>query len=208
MYKMIRAIVRLVVCHILFRVKYENVEVLEKYEKCMICPNHSRIFDPIFLYPKVENMYSVAKADLFENRMMANFLKAHHAIPIKRNTKDIQGTKKIIELLKQTPQIRLLLFPEGGVFKENYRDNQRNTKNGASYISAFANVPIIPVNITVRPKFFSNVMVCFGEPIFPNLEVLRNRRVLRQEAVRLINHIYEFRDQNLYGCDRINPLKD
>lgn len=192
MYKIIRAIIRITVCHILFRVRYENVEILQNYDKCMICPNHSRIFDPIFLYPKIENMYSVAKADLFENKMIAHFLKYHHAIPIKRNSKDIQGTKKIIDTLKQTPQIRLLIFPEGGVFKENYRENKRKTKNGAMYISATANVPIIPVHITVRPKFFSKVTVRFGKPVFPNLEVLKNRMVLREEAVRLIHHIYEF----------------
>ena len=179
------------VCHILFRVKYENMEVLENYEKCMICPNHSRIFDPIFLYPKVENMYSVAKADLFENRMMAHFLKYHHAMPIKRNARDIQGTRRIIEMLQQTKRIRLLIFPEGGVFKENYRENKRKTKNGAIYISATANVPIIPVHITVRPKFFSRVVVRFGKPVFPNLEVLKDRMVLRKEAGQLIDSIYE-----------------
>lgn len=192
MYKIIRTIIKIVVCHILFRVKYKNVEILQDYEKCIICPNHSRIFDPIFLYPKVENMYSVAKADLFENRLIGDFLRYHHAIPVKRNSKDVQGTKKIIDTLKQTSPIRLLIFPEGGVFKENYLENKRNTKNGAIYIAGATNVPIIPVHITVRPRFFSKVMVCFGEPVFPNGEVLKNRKRLREEAVKLIHHIYEF----------------
>ena len=192
MYRIIRAILKVVVCHILFRVKYENAEILADYQKCMICPNHSRIFDPIFLYPKVENMYSVAKADLFKNRVIADFLNFHHAIPIKRNVRDIQGTKRIIETLRQTEKIRLLIFPEGGVFKENYRENKRKTKNGAIYISATANVPIIPVHITVRPKFFSRVVVRFGKPIFPNVEVLKDRMILRKEASELIHYIYEF----------------
>lgn len=184
--------IRLIVCYILFRVEYENLEVLKKYEKCMICPNHSRIFDPIFLYPKVENMYSVAKADLFKNKMIAHFLKYHNAIPIKRNSNDIQGTKKIIDILKEKQKIRLLIFPEGGVFKENYIENKRKTKNGAVYVSATADVPIIPVHITVRPKFFSKVTVSFGQPIFPNLKVLEDRNALREEAKKLIYCIYEF----------------
>lgn len=192
MYKIIRGMIRFIVCYILFRVKYENLEVLEKYEKCMICPNHSRIFDPIFLYPKIKNMYSVAKADLFKNKIMAHFLKHHNAIPIKRNSNDLQGTKKIIGTLKEKQKIRLLIFPEGGVFKENYIENKRKTKNGAMYISATTNVPIIPVHITVRPKFFSKVTVSFGQPIFPNLEVLENRNILREESKKLINYIYEF----------------
>lgn len=191
MYKIIRTLIKVIVCHILFRVTYENTEILDFYEKCMICPNHSRIFDPIFLYPKIENMYSVAKADLFKNKMMAHFLKYHHAIPIKRNAKDIQGIRKIIDTIKQTHKIRLLIFPEGGVFKENYLENKRKTKNGAVYISSVTNIPIIPVHITVRPQFFSKVTIRFGEPISPNLEVLKNRLLLQEEASRLIHHIYE-----------------
>lgn len=62
------------VCRILFRVKYENLDVLNKYDKCLICPNHSRIFDPVFLYPKIDNMYSVAKSELFKNKFVSNFL--------------------------------------------------------------------------------------------------------------------------------------
>lgn len=192
MYKIIRGMIRFIVCYVLFRVQYENLEVLGKHEKCMICPNHSRIFDPIFLYPKIENMYSVAKAELFNNKIIAHFLKYHHAIPIKRNANDVHGMKKIIQILKQKQKIRLLIFPEGGVFKENYRGNKRKTKNGAVYISAHTNVPIIPVHITVRPKFFSKVMVSFGEPIFPNLEVLEDRNLLREESKKLMNCIYEF----------------
>ncbi len=192
MYKIIRGIIRFIVCYILFRVKYKNLEILEKYEKCMICPNHSRIFDPIFLYPKVENMYSVAKSDLFKNKIIAHFLQYHNALPIKRNSNDIQGMKKIIETLEEKQNIRLLIFPEGGVFKENYIENNRKTKNGAIYISATANVPIIPVHITVRPKFFSKVTVSFGNPVFPNFKVLKDRKFLREESVKLINNIYEF----------------
>lgn len=192
MYKIVRSILKVTVCNFLFRVKYENLEILENYDKCMICPNHSRVFDPIFLYPKIENMYSVAKADLFKNRIIAHFLSYHNAIPIKRNLKDIQGIKKIIDILREKEKIRLLIFPEGGVFKENYIENKRKTKNGAVYISAITNVPIIPVHITVRPRFFSEVIVSFGEPFIPNKEVLKDRKILRDEAAKLINYIYEF----------------
>lgn len=136
-------------------------------------------------------MYSVAKSDLFEKRIIASFLRFHNAIPIKRNARDIKGTKNIIDTLNTHEKIRLLIFPEGGIFKENYIENKRKTKNGAMYISATANVPIIPVHITVRPKFFSKVVVSFGAPVFPNLEVLKDRNFLREESSRLINQIYK-----------------
>lgn len=191
MYKLIRKIIEVFSCDILFHVKYENLDVLEKYEKCIICPNHSRSFDPIFLYPQVKNMYSVAKSDLFKNKIVAHFLKYHNAIPIKRNSKDIQGIKHIINVLEEKTNIRLLIFPEGGVFKENYIENKRKVKSGAVYISATTNTPIIPVHITVRPKFFSKVLVKFGEPIYFDSENLNDRKLLKENSTKLINTIYE-----------------
>lgn len=148
MYKLIKNIIIIFVCHFLFHVKYENVDILKQYDKCLICPNHSRIFDPVFLYPKIDNMYSIAKSELFKNRIIANFLTYYNAIPIDRKKKDIKGTRQILRLLKEYDKIRLLIFPEGGIFKENYKYNKRNTKSGAVYISSTVNIPIIPVYIT------------------------------------------------------------
>lgn len=191
LYSLIRNIILITSCHILFHVKYENLEILDKYNKCLICPNHSRIFDPAFLYPKVENMYSVAKSELFKNKLIAKFLTYHNAFPIERNKTDIKGAKSILEQLENQEKIRLLIFPEGGIFKENYKYNKRKTKSGAVYLSALANVPIIPVHITVRPKFFSTVTVTFGDAIFPDKAVLKNKKLLKENATKLINQIYD-----------------
>ena len=92
-------------------------------------------------------MSSVAKSELFKNKLVANFLSYCNAIPIERDKKDIKGTKRILKLLKQY-KIRLLIFPEGGIFEENYKYNKRNTRSGAVYISAITSIPIIPVHIT------------------------------------------------------------
>lgn len=148
LYKIIRDIIIFFSCHILFRVKYEGLEILDKYEKCLICPNHSTVFDPIFLYPKIDNMYSVAKSELFKHKLIASFLTYCKAIPIEREKNDFKGTKRILKLLKENNKIRLLIFPEGGIFEENYKYNKRNTKSGAVCISSITNVPIIPVHIT------------------------------------------------------------
>jgi len=52
-------------------------------------------------------------------------------------------------------------------------------------------VPIIPVHITVRPKFFSTVTVTFGDAIFPDKAVLKNKKLLKENATKLINQIYD-----------------
>ena len=153
LYELLKNIIVVFVCHFLFRVKYENLEILAKYDKCLICPNHSRIFDPIFLYPKINNMYSVAKSEAFKNKLFAKFLKYCNAVPIEREKNDIKGTRHILKLLKEHDKIRLLIFPEGGIFKDNYKYNKRNTKSGSIYLSSMTNIPIIPVHITRKTSF-------------------------------------------------------
>ena len=193
LYNLIKNIIIIFVCHILFHIKYENLDILNDYDKCLICPNHSRIFDPVFLYPKIDNMYSIAKSELFKNKLTSDFLTYCNAIPIERNKKDFAGTRRILRLLKKNNKIRLLIFPEGGIFKDNYKYNKRNTKSGAVYLSSITNIPIIPVYITSRPCFFSTVNVRFGKPFIPNVDVSHNKDLLKKEAFNLIHTIYELK---------------
>lgn len=190
-YRFVRRILQLFSCHILFRTKYHNLEIIEKYDKCLICPNHSRVFDPFYLYSKVPNMYSVAKSELFKNYFSRRFLEVHNVMPVKRDETDVAGTKRILKTLKNTDNIRLLIFPEGGIYKENYLEKQRNTRNGAVFISAYSNVPIIPIYMTSRPKFFSRIDITFGEPFVPDPKVLKDKELLHKESKRLIDTIFD-----------------
>lgn len=188
MYYFTRKVVIRIVCHFLFRVKYENAEILNEFDKCLICPNHSRIFDPIFLFPKIENMYSMAKSDLFKNKIMANFLTYHNVFPIDRERADIAGVKKAIKLLKDNEKIKLLIFPEGRVLKDE--KERGNIKDGAIYIASMTEVPIIPVYITARPNFFSKVIVKFGNPIATNKQNLKDKEKMKNESQKLLTEIY------------------
>lgn len=188
MYSIIRKLIIEIVCHLLFRVKYENVEILEKFDKCLICPNHSRIFDPIFLFPKVDHMYSMAKSELFENKLLGDFLAYHHVFPIDREKADVSGVKKAIRLLKDNDKIKLLIFPEGRVLKDKKERGQ--IKNGAMHIASMFEIPIIPVYITARPKYFSKVMVRFGDPIFTSKQNLKDKAKIKSESIKLMEKIY------------------
>ncbi len=190
MFKILTFFFKFVLNKVLFRTDYENLEILDNYPKCMICSNHSRVFDPAFLFPKVDNMYSVAKSELFKHKLFGNFLAYNGAIPIKRDSIDRVGIKNIINLLNEKENVRILIFPEGGIYKENYLENKRNCKSGAIFIAATANIPIIPVHITVRPRYFSKVTVTFGEEFLVNSDVLNDKAKLREESKRLINYIY------------------
>lgn len=188
MYSIIRKIIIFVVCKILFRVEYQNEENLKKYDKCLICPNHSRIYDPVFIYPKIENIYGMAKSELFKHKLVANFLKYHNIFPVDREKTDAKSLRKALKLLKDNENIRFLIFPEGKVLKE--KRERGIVKNGAVYIAVMANVPIIPIYITARPKYFSKVVVKFGKPIFYDKSQLKDKDKIAEASKKLLEEIY------------------
>ena len=188
MYFIIRKIIIFVTCKILFRVEYKNESILDKYDKCLICPNHSRIYDPIFLYPRIENMYSMAKSELFNNRLVGNFLKYHNVFPVDRENTDAGSLRKALKLLNNNNRIKLLIFPEGKVLKD--KKERGVVKKGAVYIASIANVPIIPVYITTRPKYFSKVIVKFGNPIFYDKKKMKDKNEVIKNSKKLMESIY------------------
>ena len=188
MYFIIRKVIIFIVCKILFRVEYKDEEILEKYDKCLICPNHSRIYDPIFIYPKISNMYGMAKSELFKHKLLANFLEFHNIFPVDRENIDAKSLRKALKLLKENDKIKLLVFPEGKVLKN--KEERGIVKNGAVYIGAMTNVPIIPIYITARPKYFSKVVVKFGKPIFYNKLQLKDKNKIAEASKQLLKEIY------------------
>ena len=175
-------------CKVLFRVKYENDEILKKYDKCIVCPNHSRIYDPAYIYPKLDNMHAVAKIELYKHKIVARFLEYYNTIPVDRDSNDGKALRRALKVFKNE-KAELLIFPEGKVLKT--KEERGVVKNGAVYIAAMAEVPIIPVYITARPRYFSKVVVRFGEPIFYNKEDLRNKVKIESESKKLIEAIYK-----------------
>lgn len=55
-------------------------------------------------------MYSVAKSELFKNKLIAKFLTYHNAFPIERNKTDIKGAKSILEQLESREKSDFLSF--------------------------------------------------------------------------------------------------
>ena len=188
-------IVKLFFCKILYRVEYINLEKIKKIDKCLICPNHSNIFDPTFIYPIVDNLYIMAKVELFKNPIISKFLKGHKVFPINRERTDVQSTLYAISLLEKEDNRKLLMFPEGGILKENERG--RKIRNGAVFIACSSNTPIIPVYITEKPKLFHKVQVIFGDPVRIDSSIKNNKSAIKEKSNELIKIIYKLKENNM-----------
>lgn len=179
-------------CRLLFRVHYYNIENLQKYDRFLICPNHSSVFDPFFIYPVSKNLSIMAKSEIFKNKLVAKILKHYNVFPVDRKKVDIRSLLHSLNVFKNNAPCELLIFPEGSVVKKE-EDIGKKIHNGPTFIAAKLGVPIVPVFITRRPKLFSKVKVVFGSPIFTDKELLKDKKKLKESSKNLINEIY-----NLY----------
>lgn len=189
MFKVMKKLVDIFICHILYHVTYENIEVLNKYERCLVCPNHSNIFDPFFIFPQIDHLYIMAKSEIFKNPILNKVFRHYQVFPIQREKSDVSGVRYVMELFENQKKIRLLMFPEGGILKGNMR--RKKIRNGAVHMAASLNVPIVPVSITENPKLFHKVVVKVKKPILPKQEVLQDRQALEEMSKQLLKIIYE-----------------
>ena len=179
-----------VICHFLYRVTYEGLENLTSQSRCIICPNHSNIFDPFFIYPVSNNLHIMAKSEIFKYKFLARIFKYYNVFPVNRNKKDPGSLFYSIGLFENNKDIELLIFPEGGILKTENKIGKR-IRNGAVFISAKAKVPIVPVYITRRPNLFSRVKVIFRPPYTLDETILNDKSLLKEKSKELINKIYD-----------------
>lgn len=190
MYKIMKKLVKIVCCNIIYRVKYIGIEKIDNNKKYVICPNHSNILDPTFIFPIVDNLSIMAKSEIFKNKLVAKILKRYRVFPVNRKERDVKSTLHAIECLNLENNSKLLIFPEGGIIKDS-KEIRKKVKNGAVYISAESGVEILPIFITRRPHIFQKVYVIIGNSINIPKEIRHDKEKIKEYSTKMINNIYD-----------------
>lgn len=190
MYKIMKKLVKIVCCNIIYRVKYIGIEKIDNNKKYVICPNHSNILDPTFIFPIVDNLSIMAKSEIFKNKLVAKILKRYRVFPVNRKERDVKSTLHAIECLNLENNSKLLIFPEGGIIKDS-KEIRKKVKNGAVYISAKSGVEILPIFITRRPHIFQKVYVIIGNSINIPKEIKHDKEKIKEYSTKVINNIYD-----------------
>lgn len=190
MYKIMKKLVKIVCCNIIYRVKYIGIEKIDNNKKYVICPNHSNILDPTFIFPIVDNLSIMAKSEIFKNKLVAKILKRYRVFPVNRKERDVKSTLHAIECLNLENNSKLLIFPEGGIIKDS-KEIRKKVKNGAVYISAESGVEILPIFITRRPHIFQKVYVIIGNRINIPKEIRYDKEKIKEYSTKVINNIYD-----------------
>lgn len=190
MYRIMKKLVKIVCCNIIYRVKYIGLEKIDNDKKYVICPNHSNILDPTFIFPIVDNLSIMAKSEIFKNKLAAKILKRYRVFPVNRKERDVKSTLHAIECLNLENNSKLLIFPEGGIIKDS-KEIRKKVKNGAVYISAKSGVEILPIFITRRPHIFQKVYVIIGDSINIPKEIRYDKEKIKEYSTKMINNIYD-----------------
>ena len=106
---------------------------------------------------------------------------------IDRNGTDIEAIRRSVQLLKKG---RLLaIFPQGGIAKG---EKIESLKSGAVLIALQAGVPIVPMYICPKKRWYNRRVVVIGDPIdpkdylqkkFPSTADIENISRVLQEAM-------------------------
>lgn len=88
-------------------------ENIEKDKPYIICPNHISNWDPPTMVASIKrnDLYVLAKEEMFVNGFIKWLAVQVHALPVKRGKQDVALLKNTTKILKENHII--LIFPEG-----------------------------------------------------------------------------------------------
>lgn len=129
---------------------------------CVYMGNHYTIFDPIYPASTTwEGIHYVSKRELFSKPVLGWLLKLVKAIPANRDGNDARVMIDCLKCLKNGEKVAL--YPEGT--RNKTEQELLPFHHGAASMAIKAKVPLIPIVLYTKPRFFRMTHVVVGEPI-------------------------------------------
>jgi len=133
----------------------------------VVCANHSSNSDPLLLayaLTRHTHLHFMAKAELFRIPVLGLILRKIGIFPVDRAKSDITAIKTAMKYLKAGEKVAM--FPEG----RRVANSDGGAKTGAVRLAVRMGVPVLPVHIPRRKRWFSRVSITIGEPYTISLD--------------------------------------
>ena len=128
---------------------------------CVYVVNHYTMLDAVYPVATTwESMHFVAKREIMEHWFLGPFARGVKAIPVNRDGNDVRGLLDCFKCLKNNEKI--VIFPEGTRNKTD--EDMLPFKPGAAVMAIRCKVPIIPMVIYKKPRFFRCAHILIGDP--------------------------------------------
>jgi len=148
-----------------YRCKSSGKENIPLNTGVIISPNHLSYFDPPLTGSFMDqDLYFMAKQELFDVPILGFLIKRTNAFPVKRGQQDMSAFRNAFSLLENKKA--LLMFPEGTRSKTGKLGKARA---GVGMVACSCQVPIIPTKIvnTNNMSKFKQIEIKYGKPIYP-----------------------------------------
>lgn len=136
----------------------------------MVTANHSTMIDPIIMHLALptRRLHSLATKDLFNTKLKRTFFGLMHCIIVDKENFTMSAFREVTSRLSEGQMV--VIFPEGSVDIHS-EDNIRAFKSGAVLMAHRAGVPILPVYIVRREKWYERQRIVVGEPFDVRAEI-------------------------------------
>lgn len=136
----------------------EHIEALQG--GFVMVANHNGYGDPpLLIVAARRGMYFMAKAELFQNKVLGAFFGWLQAFPVNRKTADSKAVRKAMQVVKQGDICGI--FPEG---RRSKTDEVLPFERGVAFITLQCAVPVVPVYIA-KKRHCGRIYVNIGAPI-------------------------------------------
>lgn len=134
----------------------------KKGVKCIVASNHLSNWDPFLFHIRFWRRYrALAKQELFKNKFSAFIVRSLGGIPVDREQMKPSTFKETMAAFNKNKQV--IIFPEGTRNKTE-NDELQGAKTGLIMFASKGDVPIVPVVIYKKPRFFRKNYMIIGEP--------------------------------------------
>lgn len=149
--------------HTVMPLRYHNIERLHQLQPpCILLGNHRCMIDPMALAAPIrqQEVRFVGKRELTQNRLLKWVVEHLHMIAVGRGETDMGAMRACMQVLREG---RILgIFPEG---TRHQPELMQEVESGAALLAMRARVPLVPVYIHGKIRFFHRTEVYVGEPI-------------------------------------------
>ncbi len=129
---------------------------------CIYMSNHYGLMDPAYVAATTwEGIHFVGKREIFESTILGAIARKAKAISVNRDGNDVRGLLDCFKCLKNGEKI--CIYPEGTRNKTG--GEMLPFQHGAAVMAIKCKVPIIPLVIYKKPKFFRCTHILIGEPM-------------------------------------------
>lgn len=170
MFYRIAQILGRMVLRLYFRIRIEGYDNIPDKGGHIIVANHVSFLDPVLICAyTLRAVHFLTYAMYYDMRGLHWFLKRMHAIPVKKDGKDISALKKALRLLRAAELVGI--FPEG---ERSLTGQLGEGSPGVALMALKAGVPILPIGVIGAyeafprganfPRFRSPITLRYGRP--------------------------------------------